>query len=780
MSRQSNKNSQTLPKRLFGYFLSQVTIFFQYPKILSTLLLLGASLLISFILFPRLIIAPKEYKLGDIAQSDIKAERDFLVEDTIATERYRQEAMAKVPPIYNFKEGVWQDLKSRIAQAFELMRRLIEENKIRELAQTVVKNKKGALKIYSDKDLKKKFEQILPLHLTISDFETLKKEKFSPRTEELLYQILEPLYMRGIVEDKTPLVKSKYGIVLIYDNSLRRQRIFNLDRILSLEEARQEIKQQRYMLYNEINKGTAQVILKMAMRLLKPNVYFNFLETQRAKEEAVKKVKPVFYQVKKGEMIVREGERIDQMQLVKLKAQQKQMSRKDSALLFFALNGLILILLGTTQVVTRWLNPVFLRSQSNFIFWLSNVLFFSVLARVGLEVASLFAQNFSCFSSSAFVYPLPVNGATMLLTLFTQPQLGFALAPLMAALAGVMAKSPSFFVYFLVGGMWVAFQLRSCRHRSKLIRVGLELGLIQAALAFCMAIMHQDTHFSQGIIDMGLSLLGGMASGIVVLGLTPIVEIIFGYTSDIRLLELANLDQPLLKELMVKAPGTYHHSVIVAQLVEAAAEEIGANPLLGKVAGYYHDIGKLKKPLYFIENQIGIENRHERLNPSMSALIIMAHVKDGVELAGQYHLGNTIINIIKQHHGTSLITYFYHKAKEQDPNVKEEDFRYPGPKPQTKEAGLVMLADAVEAASRSLVDPSPSRIQNTVQRVISNLFLDGQLDECELTLKDIHKIESMFTKVLIGIFHPRIEYPELPKKGEQGENLDRSRDGKNN
>jgi putative nucleotidyltransferase with HDIG domain len=218
---------------------------------------------------------------------------------------------------------------------------------------------------------------------------------------------------------------------------------------------------------------------------------------------------------------------------------------------------------------------------------------------------------------------------------------------------------------------------------------------------------------------------------------------------------------------MVQAPGTYHHSVIVSNMVEASAEAVNANPLLAKVAAYYHDIGKIKKPLYFIENQLGEENKHEKLAPSMSALILISHVKDGVELARKHKLGAEIADIIPQHHGTKLITYFYQKAKEQtekkgdkSSQVREEVFRYPGPKPQTKEAGLVMLADVVEAASRTLVNPTAARIQGVVQKMINNLFSDGQLEDCELTLKDLHEIAKSFNKTLSGIFHQRVEYPE--------------------
>jgi len=229
---------------------------------------------------------------------------------------------------------------------------------------------------------------------------------------------------------------------------------------------------------------------------------------------------------------------------------------------------------------------------------------------------------------------------------------------------------------------------------------------------------------------------------------------------------LANLDRPILRRLMLEAPGTYHHSVIVGSLVEAAAAEIGANPLLAKVCGYYHDIGKVRKPLYFIENQSGGRNKHDKLAPSMSSLILIAHIKDGIEIARKDKLGQVIIDTIQQHHGTSLISYFFNKAQQLKgaEAVKEDDYRYPGPRPQTKEAGLVMLADVVEAASRTLENPTPARIQGLVQHLVNKIFSDGQLDHCELTLKDLHSIAKSFNKILNGIHHHRIEYSDTPTK----------------
>jgi putative nucleotidyltransferase with HDIG domain len=236
----------------------------------------------------------------------------------------------------------------------------------------------------------------------------------------------------------------------------------------------------------------------------------------------------------------------------------------------------------------------------------------------------------------------------------------------------------------------------------------------------------------------------------------------FRYTTDITLLELSNLDRPILRQLMIEVPGTYHHSVIVGSMVEAAASEIGANPLLAKVCGYYHDIGKIKKPLYFIENQTDGRNKHDKLAPSMSSLILISHVKDGVDIAQKHKLGQIIIDTIQQHHGTSLIHYFFEKAKQLkgEDAVNIDDYRYPGPKPQTKEVGLVMLADVVEAASRTLENPTPARIRGLVQHLINKAFSDGQLDNCELTLKDLHSIAKSFNKILNGIHHHRIEYAD--------------------
>jgi putative nucleotidyltransferase with HDIG domain len=253
-------------------------------------------------------------------------------------------------------------------------------------------------------------------------------------------------------------------------------------------------------------------------------------------------------------------------------------------------------------------------------------------------------------------------------------------------------------------------------------------------------------------------------------GLLPFFESAFGLLTPMRLLELANPNHPLLRKLLLEAPGTYHHSLIVGNLAEAAAEAVGADPLLCRVGAYYHDVGKTKRPAFFVENQMTKENPHDKIAPSLSHLIITSHVRDGLELQEQYRLPSSIRDICAQHHGTTVLWYFYNKALEQDKsgNVSIDSYRYPGPKPQSKEAAIVMLCDAVEAAVRSMARPTPQRIEAVIRKIIRDRLQDGQLDESQLTLRDLDKAAEAFMQTLNGIYHPRIEYPDPAKVSAKG------------
>ncbi|HMK44716.1 MAG TPA: HDIG domain-containing protein [Dissulfurispiraceae bacterium] len=363
----------------------------------------------------------------------------------------------------------------------------------------------------------------------------------------------------------------------------------------------------------------------------------------------------------------------------------------------------------------------------------------------------------------SFIFGIPIAAGAMLITLIFDFHLAISFSFVMSLLSGVWLHNPFFPIYTFVGSLTAAFSVLRCRRRSTLIQAGIYV-CIANVLTAAMILLAQGQLFS---VVAPSSFLFGILAGVSVIALVtsmlPVIEYSFGLRTDISLVELLDHDQPLLKNLMVNAPGTYHHSIIVGNLAEAAAEAVGVNPLMARVTAYYHDIGKVKMPDYFVENQAGPVSRHEKLTPHMSSIILISHVKEGVELAKQHKLPKPVIDIIQEHHGTGLMTFFYQRAVEQSdgPPPNHEEYRYPGPRPQTRIAALVMMADAVEAATRSLSEPTPARIEAMVEKIINNIFLDGQIDECELTLKDLSAIKDSFVHVLLSIFHKRIQYPEV-------------------
>ncbi|HSG99237.1 MAG TPA: HDIG domain-containing protein, partial [candidate division Zixibacteria bacterium] len=323
----------------------------------------------------------------------------------------------------------------------------------------------------------------------------------------------------------------------------------------------------------------------------------------------------------------------------------------------------------------------------------------------------------------------------------------------------------------LAAGMVSAYSVRTVRRRYDFYRPALYGALVYvAAIALIEALRYSSP---QAILAAcGYGVVNAIAGSILAVGLLPVFESLFGFTTDLTLLELSNFNHPLLRRLSLEAPGTYHHSIVIGNLAEAAAESIGANSLLARVGSYYHDIGKMEKPEYFAENLPHFKNKHENLTPTMSALILESHVKGGKDLALEFDLPDAVIDFIEQHHGTTTMSFFYHKARMQNPDdpVTEQEFRYPGPRPQTRETAIVMLADTVEAVSRTLEDPRPGRLQAAIKKVITDKFLAGQLDECNLTLKDLNRIEESFLKILLGVFHTRVSYPGGdPAGGASGE-----------
>lgn len=388
-----------------------------------------------------------------------------------------------------------------------------------------------------------------------------------------------------------------------------------------------------------------------------------------------------------------------------------------------------------------------------------NFLSLGFLFLLGLAVIE-FIREYTQFSP----YFIPVAAFSMLVALlYHELELSLVFSVSLSIFAGLLYEGDLYLTgVLMVGGIAGSLFVWRARRRSKIITAGFFVGIIQAfsVLTFLQHIGIKPVPIFR---FCSIPFLNGVFSSFIVAGILPVFESLFKIATNISLLELADFNHPLLKRLVFEAPGTYHHSLMVGNLSEMAAEAVGANALLARVGAYYHDIGKLEKPEYFSENQDKLASKHDLLSASMSTLVIMDHVKAGVELAKKSRLHSDIIDFITQHHGTSLVYYFYRRALESPESaagVQEEVFRYPGPKPQTKETAIVLLADSVEAACRTLEEPTAERISDVVRKIINNKFIDGQLDMCDLTLKDLEKIASTFIHILGAIYHSRIEYPE--------------------
>ena len=447
------------------------------------------------------------------------------------------------------------------------------------------------------------------------------------------------------------------------------------------------------------------------------------------------------------------------------------------AILFF-----VLFAVGGLYFYVRFLEPRPVMSSKN-LYLLGTVILVSILInRFLLIILRSLSQSFPFIPLYSFHFTIPVALGSVLLSVLFNTRIAFGGAVTVSILSQLLVTDDVAFLLFgLVGAVVGAFGIRPTQDRTTFFRAG-----FWVAIANCLTVLALIPIYGRPAatlpFDLGASLINGVLVALFASTLLPILEYLFETATDLKLLELSNLNQPLLKQLMRTAPGTYHHSLMMGELSEAAAEAIGANPLLCRVGAYYHDIGKVKKPAYFIENHMDALKRHEKLSPHLSSLIVVSHVKEGIEMALEGRLPPAIVDLIPQHHGTRLVTYFYEKAKDsQDPDlgeVKEEDYRYPGPRPQTREAAILMLADAVEAAARTLTEPTPARIQGLVQQIVNRIFTEGELSECDLTLKDLHQIAKALVRVLTASHHHRVDYPgykfeEVKKKeGEKKGNED--------
>jgi cyclic-di-AMP phosphodiesterase PgpH len=735
-------------------------------------------------IYPSVVVKKHRYQIGDVVKSDIKAAEEFFIEDQAATDVQRRQAAAGVITVYDFNPTIQKTTLTRLNDAFDQLQAIYTdaaENLEKQLqalptspslsSQTGVTPAEApdlpplslAERLLPSKSL---FESIIGIELSNEAFSVLIEHQFSKEVPRLVGAIISQVFANGVVTNKEMLLQeSEKGVSLRNLETLSETHVMNLRQYYGPDQARTMVRVIGDPLLKGMNAALLNLVVDISQRLIQPNITLNSLETEARKAASAQQVKPVLYMIKPGEMLLREGERVTPLQLRKLEAMEGYATAQR-----VPLTGAGALVLLTTIMIIQYHIRLRRRLESgitgnkDLLFLTCIMVAFIVLVKMAATLPESWFFGLALSRPvPSFGFGIPLAAGAMIVCLFMGREIALVFALALALAASMLLEAGlETFTYFILSCTMATWWLQDCRERKNIIKAGFKLGLINAGLAMVIDVYVGTASWNTLPFNVSLAFLGGVVSGVITVGMAPVVEMVFHYTTDITLLELANLDRPVLRRLMLEAPGTYHHSVVVGSLVEAAAAEIGANPILAKVCGYYHDIGKLKQPLYFIENQSDGRNRHDRLAPSMSALILIAHVKNGIEYARQHKLGQVIIDTIQQHHGTSLISYFYEKAKslKGKDTVNINDFRYPGPRPQTREAGLVMLADVVEAASRTLDNPTPSRIQGLVQNLISKIFSDGQLDHCELTLKDLNLIAKSFNKILNGIHHHRIEYPD--------------------
>lgn len=714
------------------------------------ILLITTAILLTFIILPGRHIGI-EFKPGDIATSDIRASRDYLVEDQAMTDLRRKETGNLAPIIYNFSDRVPSYILEKIEQVL------------------VTVHNENAKKVKPEtEEWGKLLSPLLETELSADDIRALTNIKQEKAFVSDLTKQLNDLYSNKIVLDGTVFQTDVRRGIEIVDSKGSMLGIGNATtNYLEISEARKIVSN---WTFSGISQDDSRKISTILTRILLPNFYYNQEASVARSKAAMETVRPVLFKVQKGEMIVRIGERISPEQAQKLSA---IFQEKENNSILFTACGIFTMILVLFYLPYRFaIKNIRKFNPSNKDILIIFILIISSLfiSKTALLISQNIGSVFPHIDPDDYYYMLPFAAGAMILRVFINSEVALVYCAILAPLFGIMFENNMFVViYALLGGIVGAHGIRQCTDRGTIYTAGMKVAVVNIALALSFQTFSNSLFSTQTLFIIFFAMLSGLLSAILASGFIPVIEMLFHYTTDIKLLELANLNSPLLKDLMLRAPGTYHHSVMVGNLVEGAAEAVNANPLLARVAAYYHDIGKTSKAHYFIENQAHDDNRHDKLTPSMSALILISHIKEGAEMAREKHLGQPIIDIIRQHHGTALIKFFYNRAKTQaeatGQTVEEKNFRYPGPKPQTREAGIVMLADCVEAASRTLTNPTPDRIQGMVQKIINNIFIDGQLDECELTLKNLHEIAKSFNITLNAIFHQRIDYPEPVYKG---------------
>jgi len=742
-------------------------------------LLVLALVVITVLMFPRGESIEFEYRIGSIwGSDDIIAPFSFpIYKDERQYEREKQEAEEAVKWVFRREdreaERVIDDLRSLFGQ---LKVAIDFEIDYRARASTRRRDADLRQQLEQDERILEDFKRDLSVQFNTEEWEALIRLREGEGTGEItslvelrsaIESLLREYFRRGIIS------KSKYDIEH-EEIALRRNAdeiITPVDRFYDISEVNTAFEEAMIEQFpdNEAKQGAA---LKIGSIHIRANIIFDEDQTTRLQEIAREEVPRTIGFVLENERIISRHERITEDAKLRLDSFRRAKAERGGTInlwLQYAGKGLhvsiVLLLYGVYFFLFR--KNVFHNNAK--------------LALIGLIILM---QVFFAYLTQAVNVDAPVEylilvpAAAMLLTIMFDSRLAFyGVVTIALLVGGIRGNDYTIMLVSVIGGALAAYTVRDIKHRTQIFRSMLFIfvGYALAIIALGLERFETPMEMAREVTFAGANAL---ISPILTFGLLIFFERVWKITTDLTLLELSDFNHPLLKDLSQKAPGTFHHSLVMGSLAETAAEVIGANTILARVGAYYHDIGKSLKPEYFIENQMGFKNRHDKLTPRMSSLILISHVKDGYDLGKKHGLPKEILEFIPMHHGTTLISYFYNRALEKKSDndvINEDDYRYPGPKPQTKETGIVMLADAVEAATRSISEPSIAKLKATIDGIIKSRFEEGELDECELTLKDLTNIREAFFKVLVGIHHPRVKYPGQGEKEKEDERIEQEK-----
>ena len=661
-------------------------------------------------------ITPKQYSLkeGDIPRVDIKAPRDTV--DEKATKEKEEQALEKVGKQYTLRPEVKKEAEENIKALFEVLKNVYTTSNSK--VQANESEKITELKKLAGFQLTEEQCKVL-ISIPKDNLEDL---------ETKIIKIIDKVYEKNIYENDDATLQGARGAVILEIDALK------------------------------LENGVSSALKPIIQNQINANVFFDEEKTNEKIQETQKNVSKVI--IKQNQIIVKEGEPVTQAQIDILSDLGMLDDQNETVNIYVYLAIAILL------AIVLFLQYSYIKLNYKEIFKSINKL---ILISVINLISLIFARTIGIISP----FLIPFACAPMMLTLLLNYKISLVLSTLNIIIIGALnGFDAQVIILGIVSSILGATLLKKMQQRNELLYSTIAIAVVSAILTLSTGLLISSNVY-EVLIKGGITVVGGLLSGIFALGILPFLEGMFNEVTTLKLLELSNPNNVLLKKLLMEAPGTYHHSMLVANLAEMAAEEVGANSVITRIGCYYHDIGKIERPYFFGENQMGGDNPHNNITPSLSTMIIKSHVKDGLELAQKHNLPKVIQDIIEEHHGNTLVKYFYYTMKNsaENPNkIKEEDYMYEGPIPSSKEAGIVMLSDSVEAAVRSIKEPDKEKIKEMVNSIMDDKLSSGQLNNCDLTLKDIEKIRTCFLTTLNGIYHHRIEYPKEKIKDLNDEN----------